>query len=121
MQQFVETLSVTGGVATAIVAAIVVVTLFIRCLTWMSGAGGDPQAIAFGGIVGPHQVATVQLVGGEKLERVCIVGYTSPSFGKGSVPYELDGMVILEDDRKTRFLVRAKNIKMIVVAPSPPD
>jgi hypothetical protein len=36
---------------------------------------------------------------------------------KTHLPWELNGMVILEDETKTRFLVRAKDIKMIIVPP----
>jgi hypothetical protein len=34
---------------------------------------------------------------------------------KTHLPWELDGMVILEDESQARFLVRAKDIKMIVI------
>jgi hypothetical protein len=34
---------------------------------------------------------------------------------KTHLPFDLNGMVILEDEEKTRYLVRAKDIKMIVV------
>ena len=53
------------------------------------------------------------------------IGFTNTETMKAHLPFELNGMVILEDEQKTRFPVRAKNIKMIVVAaeadPHPPN
>jgi len=34
---------------------------------------------------------------------------------KTHLPWELNGMVILEDESQARFLVRAKDIKMIEI------
>lgn len=53
----------------------------------------------------------------QTFERVRFVGFTYTASMKTHLPYELNGMVILEDQRRCRFLVRAKAIRMIVVEP----
>ena len=55
--------------------------------------------------------------GGETFDRVRFIGFTNTDSLKTRLPYELNGMVILEDERGCRFLVRAKAIRMIVVEP----
>ena len=55
--------------------------------------------------------------GSETFDRVRLIGFTNTESMKTHLPYELNGMVILEDERERRFLVRAKAIRMIVVEP----
>jgi len=123
MHPFEETISIAGAVAAVIVGAIVVLTLFYRGLAWLSGAGSKPETIAVRGVLKKNTLATVHLAGGETFERVRFVGFTNSETMKTRLPFELNGMVILEDEQKTRFLVRAKNIRMIVVGPEtePPN
>ena len=117
MHPFEETISIAGGVAAVIVAAIVVLTLFYRGLAWLSGAGAKPETIAVRGVLKKNTFATVHLAGGQTFEKVRFIGFTNSETLKTHLPYELNGMVILEDEGKTRYLVRAKNIRMIVVPP----
>jgi hypothetical protein len=117
MHPFEETISIAGAVAAVIVGAIVILTLFYRGLAWLSGEGSKPETIAVRGVLKKNTLATVHLVGGETFERVRFVGFTNSETMKTHLPFELNGMVILEDEQKTRFLVRAKNIRMIVVGP----
>jgi len=114
MHPFIETVSIAGGVAAAIVGAIVVLTLFYRCIAWISG-GKKPDSIAVRGVLKKHTLATVHVAGGKSFERVRFVGFTNTQTMKTHLPFELNGMVILEDETKTRFLVRARDIRMIVV------
>lgn len=44
-----------------------------------------------------------------------MIGFTNSQSVKSHLPWELTGMVIIEDESKTCFLVRMKDIKMIVV------
>jgi len=117
MHPFEETISIAGALAAVIVGAIVVLTLFYRGLSWLSGAGSKPETVAIRGVLKKNTFATVHLAGGDTFERVRFIGFTNSETMKTRLPYELNGMVILEDEQKTRFLVRAKNIRMIVVAP----
>lgn len=117
MHPFTETVSVVGAVVTAIVAGIMVLTLFFRGMAWISGASAKPETVAVRGVLKKDTLATVHLVGGTKFERVRLIGFTNSETMKTHLPFELNGMVILEDEQKQRFLVRAKNIQMIVIAP----
>lgn len=114
MHPFVETVSIAGAVAAAIVASIVVLTLFYRGLAWLTG-GAKPDTLAVRGVLKKNTLATVHVAGHKPFERVRFVGFTNSQTMKTHVPFELNGMVILEDEKKTRYLVRAKDIKMIIV------
>ena len=105
MQLFVDTLSSVGGVVTAIVGGVVVLTLFYRGLAWLSADGEKPNTIALRGVLKRDTLATVHLAGGQKFERVRFVGFTNSEALKTHLPFELNGMVILEDEQKQRYLV----------------
>lgn len=117
MHPFEETISIAGAVVAVIVGAIIVLTLFYRTLAWLTGAGSRPETLAVRGVLKRNTLATVYLAGGEKFERVRFIGFTNAEGLKTHLPYQLNGMVILEDEKKTRYLILAKNIRMIVVAP----
>lgn len=116
MHPFVETISVAGGIVAALAGAIVFLTLFFRGVRWISG-GARPDKIAVRGILKKNTLATVHVAGSQPFERVRFLGFTSSQGMKTQLPWELNGMVILEDQSKTRFFVRAKDIRMIVVPP----
>jgi hypothetical protein len=114
MHPFIETISLVGGAAAAIVAAIVVLTLFYKGLAWLTGSA-KPETVAVRGVLKKDTLATVHLAGHEPFERVRFIGFTNSQAMKTNLPFELNGMVILEDLNKTRYLVRSKDIKMIIV------
>jgi|SRR3569623_2091769 len=114
MHPFVETISIAGGVAAAIVAAIVVLTVFYRGLVWLTGRT-KPETLAVRGVLKKDTLATVHVAGHEPFERVRFIGFTHSQAMKTHLPFELNGMVILEDLKKTRYFVRSKDIKMIIV------
>ena len=114
MQTFLEAVSVTGAIAVAVVAAIIVLTLFYRGLAWL-GSGESLDRISMRGVTKQGTRATVYVAGRKPFERVRIVGVTDSQDMKANLPWELSGMVVLEDELETRFVVRAKDIKMIVV------
>ena len=117
MHPFVETISIAGGIGAAIVAAVVLLTLFYRGLSWVTGGGEKPDTISVRGVLKKDTLATVHVAGHAPFERVRFIGFTNSQTMKTHLPWELNGMVILEDEKKTRFLVRAKDIKMIIVPP----
>lgn len=121
MHPFVEMISIVGAIAVAFVGAIVVLTLFYRGLAWLSGDSRKAETVAIRGVLRKDTLADVHLGNGETFERVRFIGFTNSEGVKTHLPYELNGMVILEDEAKTRFLVRAKNIRMIVIAPDTAD
>jgi hypothetical protein len=119
LHPFIETVSVAGGIAAAIVGAVIILTLFYRGLTWLTkGAKPDPLEVA--GILKKNTLANVHVAGHKPFERVRFLGYTNSESMKTHLPWELNGMVILEDESQARFLVRAKDIKMIEI-PSEKD
>ena len=114
MHPFIETVSVAGGIAAAIVGAVIILTLFYRGLTWLTkGAKPDPLEVA--GVLKKNTLANVHVAGHKPFERVRFLGYTNSESMKTHLPWELNGMVILEDESQARFLVRAKDIKMIEI------
>ena len=116
MHPFVETISIAGGIGAAIVAAVILLTLFYRGLSWISG-GAKPDTIAVRGVLKKNTLATVHVAGHKPFERVRFLGFTNSETMKTHLPWELNGMVILEDESINRFLIRAKDIKMIVIPP----
>ena len=119
MHPFIETVSGAGGIAAAIVGAVIILTLFYRGLTWLTkGAKPDPLEVA--GVLKKNTLANVHVAGHKPFERVRFLGYTNSESMKTHLPWELNGMVILEDESQARFLVRAKDIKMIEI-PSEKD
>lgn len=114
MHPFIETISIAGGIGAAIVAAVVLLTLFYRGLSWLTG-GKKPDTIDVRGVLKNDTLATVHVAGHKPFERVRFIGFTNSQTMNTRLPWELDGMVILEDETKTRFLVRARDIKMIMV------
>jgi hypothetical protein len=85
----------------------------------MDNRGAKPETIAVRGVLKKDTWATVHMTGAEVFERVRFIGFTSTESIKTHIPGELGGMVILEDPEGKRFLVRAKAIRMIVIAPQP--
>lgn len=117
MHPFIETISIAGGIAAVFVGAVVLLTLFYRGLSWITG-GEKPDTIAVRGVLKKNTLATVYVAGRKPFERVRFLGFTDSQSMKTHLPWELNGMVILEDEAQTRFLVRAKDIKMIIVPPN---
>jgi hypothetical protein len=72
--------------------------------------------MAVRGVLKKDTWAAVHMQGGETFERVRFVGFTNTESLKTHLPYDLNGMVILEDAAGKRYLVRAKAIRMIVIA-----
>jgi hypothetical protein len=114
---FIETVSFVGGVALPIVGGIILLSLWFNASRRLSGEGAKPEAISVRGVLGKDTFAAVHMVGGQTFDRVRLIGFISSQDMKTRLPYELNGMVILEDEQRQRFIVRARDIKMIVVAP----
>lgn len=96
MHPFLETLSIAGGIGAAIVAAVILLTLFYRALSWMGGSGEKTGTMTVRGVLKPSTLATVHVAGHETFERVRFFGFTNSQSMKTHLPWELSGMVILE-------------------------
>jgi len=113
----IETFSTFGVAILCIALGIMALSLFFSLVSFLSSRGGKPETIAVRGILKNDTWATVHLSNAETFDRVKFVGFTNAASMKNQLPYELNGMVILEDESKKQFMVRAKAIRMIVVDP----
>lgn len=117
MHSFWETIGVVSAVVIPIVGGIVFLSLYFQASRRLAGEGLKPEKLSIRGVLGKHTFACVHLVGGQTFDRVRLIGFITAQNMKTHLPYELNGMVILEDEQGQRYIVRARDIKMIVVAP----
>jgi hypothetical protein len=115
----IEVFSTFGVGVLCIVLGIIALAIFFTLMNRISNAGAKPETMAVRGVLKKNTWAKVYMSGSETFERVRFIGFTNTESIKTHLPYELNGMVILEDERGCRFLVRAKAIRMIVVEPEP--
>jgi hypothetical protein len=113
----IETFSTVGVGILCFVLAIIVLAIFFTALNWFNTSGAKPERMAVRGVLKKDTWAEVHMQDGQTFERVRFIGFTTTESIKAQLPYELTGMVILEDPEGKRFLVRAKSIRMIVVDP----
>jgi hypothetical protein len=112
-----ETLNTFGVGILCVVLGVMALAIFFTLLSRLSSEGAKPEVVAVRGVLKKDTWAMVHMDGAETFERVRFVGFTNTESIKSRLPYELNGMVILEDQEGRRFLVRAKAIRMIVIAP----
>ena len=113
-----ETFSTFGVGILCVVLGIITLAVFFTALSWLGSRGATPETMAIRGVLKKDTWATVHMSGAETFERVRFLGFTNTESLKNHFPYELNGMVILEDPEGKRFLVRAKAIRMIVITPA---
>jgi hypothetical protein len=119
MSQTATEMFSTFGVAILCIAlGIMALAIFFTLLSRLSRGRAKPDAIAVRGILKKNTWATVHMAGSETFDRVRFVGFTNTDSMKTHLPHELNGMVILEDANKRKFMVRAKAIRMIVIDPN---
>ena len=116
-QSAIEVFSTIGVSILCIVLGIMSLAIFFKLLGRVSRVNASPETMTIRGVLKKNTWATVHMSGTETFERVRFIGFTNSESIKTHLPYELNGMVILEDERGYRFLVRAKAIKMIIVEP----
>lgn len=114
----IETFSTFGVGVLCIALGIIALAIFFSVLSWLGGRGAKPETMAVRGILKKDTWATVHMSGAETFERVRFIGFTNTESMKTRLPYDLNGMVILEDPEGKRYIVRAKAIRMIVIAPA---
>ncbi len=113
----IETLSTVGVGVLCVALGIMALVTFFQVTNWLATRGAAPETVAVRGVLKKGTWATVHMSGAETFERVRFVGFTNTESLKTHLPYDLNGMVILEDPGGKRYLVRAKAIRMIVIAP----
>ena len=111
----IEMFSTLGVGVLCIVLGIVALAIFFTVLSRINLGGAKPETMSVRGVLTKDTWAKVCLAGSETFERVRFIGFTNTESIKTHLPYELNGMVILEDETGCRFLVRAKAIRMIVI------
>jgi hypothetical protein len=114
----IETFSTVGVGVLCFALGIMALAIFFSVLSWLGNRGAKPETMAVRGILKKDTWATVHMSGAEMFERVRFIGFTSTESLKTRLPFDLNGMVILEDPEGKRYLVRAKAIRMIVIAPA---
>ena len=114
-QTAIEMFSSVGVATLCLVLGIMALAIFFQVLSWFKESGEKPNTIAVRGLLTKDTWATVYMSGSETFERVKFVGFTNTASLKTQLPYELNGMVILEDPDGCQFLVRAKAIRMIAI------
>jgi len=116
-QTAIEVFSTFGASVLCIVLGIMALAIFFSLLARINSVGARPETMSVRGVLKKTTWAKVYMSGDETFERVRFIGFTNTESIKTHLPYELNGMVILEDECGCRFLVRAKAIRMIVVEP----
>jgi len=113
----IEMFSTLGVGVLCVVLGVMVLAIFFTVLSRINSGGAKPETMSIRGVLKKNTWATVHMAGSETFDRVRFVGFTNTESIKTHLPYELNGMVILEDEDGRRFMVRAKAIRMIVVEP----
>ena len=109
----------TAGVAVlCIVLGIIVLTVFFQIVASLNSRGPKPEAITIRGVLKKDTFVTVHTSNTETFEHVRFIGFTNADSFKNPIPYDLHGMVILENKEGYRYIIRAKSIRMITVEPN---
>jgi hypothetical protein len=116
-RQVIETLSSFGVGVLCLALAVMVLAVFFTVLSRLGNRGAKPETMAVRGVLKKDTWAAVHMSDAETFERVRFIGFTNAESLKTHLPYDLNGTVILENEEGRRFLVRAKAIRMIVIAP----
>lgn len=111
----IEMFSTLGVGVLCVVLGVMALAIFFTVLSRINSGGAKPDTMSIRGVLKKTTWATVHMSGSETFDRVRFVGFTNTESIKTHLPYELNGMVILEDESGRRFMVRAKAIRMIVV------
>ena len=117
MHPFLETLSIAGGITIAVAGGIILLAVFFKLFRRISEPG-PLDVLTVKGVIRKGTIATVHLSGNRVFERVTFLGFTQSDSMKNHIPYELNGMLILEDEQKTRHLIRAADIRSVSIPPS---
>ena len=118
-----ETLSTFGVRVLCVSLGLMVVILFFKKVNLSDPPqqSTKPDSLTIQGLITPDTWLTVHTSDSRTFEHVRFVGCTNSETYKSAVPYDLTGLVILEDAEKQRFLVRSSLISMIVVKPEQPE
>ncbi len=103
----------TFGVVVAFCLGIIILAIFFTLLGYLNRAIGGGKIIKLRGFLKEAAWVNVHLIGGNTLERRKFVGFTDSPPAKGNIPFQLRNMVVLEDEKGLRTLIKSDAIKMI--------
>src|SRR4051812_11855946 len=95
--QAIETFSTFGVGVLCLALGIMALAVFFNALSWLGSRGGKPDTLAVRGVLKKDTWATVYMSGAETFAQVRFIGFTNTESIKTHLPYDLNGMVILED------------------------
>ena len=114
-QSAIEMFSTFGVAILCIVLGIISLSIFFTFLVRSDSAEAKPDTLAIRGILKKDTWVSIH-TSNETFKRVRFIGFTNTESFKTHIPYDLDGMVILEDPEQKRYLIRAKSIRLIEIA-----
>lgn len=120
-QLAIDMFSTVGVAVLCIVLGIIALTLFFITLSRMGNRESSMRALSVSGILTEESWANVELNDGKKFARVRILGFTDSSGENRGLPYDMTGMVVLEDAKGNRTLVRSKTIRIITILSDSPE
>jgi hypothetical protein len=111
-----DTFSTFGVGVLCIVLSIMALSLFYKAIAWLTRT--EPEGITFSvrGVLKKDGLVTIHTSYSEVFEQVRIVGAITHN-DTTKIPYEIVGMVILEDVKKVRFIIKPSDIRKIVIEP----
>ena len=101
------------GFVAALCAGIIILAVFFTGLSYFKRATRGFDVVKLKGFIKDGKLINVLLSGGKSVLGVRFVGFTDQSTGKGGIPYQLSGMVVLETTKGARILIRADSVRMI--------
>src|SRR4051794_38122172 len=108
METFVQVFGFVAAVSIGVIA----LTLYFAALDYFKRGTKSFDVVRGNGFIRNGKPINVHLNAGKSLQGVRFVGFTS-SAGKDDLPYQLSGMVVLENAKGGRILVRADTVRMI--------
>ena len=116
MRLFIENFITFGAGVLSITIGIMVLTLFFHVLSWLFDRPKS-EPITFKDVLRQEARLTVHMAGGSTYECVRFVGVPNNETTRTFLPSELHGMIILDEEKGGRLLVRAEHVQLIEIAP----
>lgn len=114
----IETVSTIGVAVGCIVIGIIALALFFYLASWLTSTATNRSSLntfSIDGLIQNDTLITVRLEGGETYSQVRMVGEINFDAARSYVPFELHGMIVLEDRQGAKIIVRAKSIQTIFI------
>jgi hypothetical protein len=113
MDIFKETFYPVLGIIVAVCVGIIILTLFFTTINYFRRATLGFDVVKMKGFIKDGKLINIYLNGGKSVLGVRFVGFTDRLAGKGGIPFQFSGMVVLETIKGARILVRAESVRMI--------